>query len=407
MKTENGTLKGSGRSIASVDLHALIASMPDYLENFGGHKMAAGFSFDKTKYSFEQIKEKINQTIEEQTQNVDFNTIKIDADMELSPSDISLEIIDTIKKLEPFGSANPSPLFVMNKLTLTNHKMMGQQENHLRMYLTKDNSPILEAIKWNYPNFNIPHNTELNILFSLRENVFNDKKSIQIITSDIHSEYIKEEKTNSIKLLDHRMKKNIIPQVIEYIETTKKKTLIYLKNTTLIKKLNIPESIINKIFSENDNIEIAEQIMFFEPPCKKEDLNKIIKKISPQTIHFMNFNPVELSTSDFLIKLSGMLKYSLNNLNGELNLLKISKALKVDFETIDCAISLLQDVEMIDTEEKSENVIMLKNITAVELSKIKDNELYTELENNLQKINDFKNKYSNCTIKEIEELIEI
>ncbi len=400
-------IRCSCRSIQDVNIYEILSEHKDCFAGFGGHKMAAGFSFDKTKYSFEQIKEKINQTIDEQTQNVDFNTIKINADMELSPADISLELTETIKRLEPFGSANPSPLFVMNKLTLTNHKMMGQNENHLKMYLTKENSPIFEAIKWNTPKFNLPQNAELDILFSVRENVFNDKKSVQIITSDIHSEYLKEEKSKTIKLLDHRNKKNIIPQVMEYIETTKKNTLIYIKNTTLIKKLNIPESITEKIFSETDSIDNTEQIMFFEPPCKSEDLSKIIKQTNAQVIHFMNFNPVELSINDFLIKLSGMLKYSLNNLNGELDINRISRALNIDFDTMECAISLLQDVEMIDTEEKTENILVLKKINTIELSKIKENELYTELEINLKKINDFKNKYSNCTIKEIEELIEI
>ena len=399
-------IRCSCRSIQDVNIHNVLSEHKECFAGFGGHKMAAGFSFDKTKHSFEEIKERINQTINEQTQEVDFNAIKIEADMELSPSDITLEIIDTINKLEPFGSANPSPLFVMNKLTLTNHKMMGQQENHLKMYLTKDNSPIFEAIKWNYPNFNIPYNSELDILFSLRENVFNDKKSVQIITSDIHSEYIKE-KTSEIKLLDHRNKKNILPQVLEYIETTQKKTGIYLKNTTLINKLNIPENITNKIFSDSINIEQAEQIMFFEPPCNSADMCKIIKETNAQIVHLMNFNPVELSTNDFLIKLSGMLKYSLNNLNGELDLNRISRALNIDFETMDCAISLLQDVEMIETEEKTENILILKEINTIELSKIKENELYEELENNLKKINDFKNKYTNSSIKEMEALIEI
>ena len=102
-----------------------------------------------------------------------------------------------------------------------------------------------------------------------------------------------------------------------------------------------------------------------------------------------------------------MIKYSLNNLNGELDINRISRALNIDFDTMECAISLLQDVEMIETEEKTENILVLKKINTIELSKIKENELYTELEINLKKINNFKNKYSNCTIKEIEELIEI
>ena len=51
-------IRCSCRSIQNVNIHEILSNHKECFEGFGGHKMAAGFSFDKTKYSFEQIKEK-------------------------------------------------------------------------------------------------------------------------------------------------------------------------------------------------------------------------------------------------------------------------------------------------------------------------------------------------------------
>ena len=77
--------------------------------------MAAGFSFDENKITFEVFKKELNKTIEEHSQNINFKEIVIEADMELDVSDITVDTVNLIDKLQPFGAANPSPLFVLKK----------------------------------------------------------------------------------------------------------------------------------------------------------------------------------------------------------------------------------------------------------------------------------------------------
>ncbi|MCD7879557.1 MAG: single-stranded-DNA-specific exonuclease RecJ, partial [Candidatus Gastranaerophilales bacterium] len=208
-------IRCSCRSIEGINIHAVLSEHKDLFEGFGGHKMAAGFSFDENKIKFENFKKLLSKTIDDNSQNIDFSKITLNADMELSLEDINFENIEAIEKMQPFGTANPAPVFVMNDLKLNQYKFMGQNSNHLKLFLSKNDALILECIKWNCSDFSMPVNTALDIMFSMRLNIFNDKKSIQLILSDIRSEYLNVLNKNSeIKILDHRNKKDILNQVI-------------------------------------------------------------------------------------------------------------------------------------------------------------------------------------------------
>ncbi len=394
-------IRCSCRSINEVNIHTVLSQHKDLFEGFGGHKLAAGFSFDETKIKFDMFKSILNKTIDEFTQDVDFKVTTIDADMILEPKDLTIQNIEIINKLQPFGSANPSPLFVMNNLQLKNFKFMGQNNNHLRLIVSKDNENIT-CIKWNTPNFTLPENTQLDILFSPNLNTFNGETTVQLMLSDIHSDLLKEENSHSeLKVLDHRNKTNIIMQVLDFISSTKKKTAIYLENSSLKKQLNIPEELDNKIFSSNNIPSDIEQIMFFECPISQEIFNKIVSETNAQIIHLMNFQNTEINIDILITKLSGMLKYALSNINGHINLERAANALSVDIETLDCVLSLFENCGMIDLDKFSDEEYRISQLNPIEFSKIKQDDLFCVLEEQISNINEFRRFYLNANIEEI------
>lgn len=399
-------IRCSCRSIKDLNVHSILSEHKEKFEGFGGHKMAAGFSFDENKISFEVFKNELNKTIEEHSQNINFKEIVIEADMELDVSDITVDTVNLIDKLQPFGSANPSPLFVLKNATLNNFKMMGQNNNHLKMYISKNNSECFDCVKWNYPDFNLPINSELDILFSLKLNTFNNITNVQLMIEDIHSELLnKKENLSEIKILDHRNKKNILVQVIDFILSTKKSTAIYIENPTLIAQLKLPDEIKNKLFTIDNIPSNIEQLMFFDVPISKDNFIKIINDTNAKLIHLMNFNINELGTESFISKFSGMLKYSLSNLNGKIDTNRAAKALCVNEETVECALTLLEESEMIDLNKIDETTFKISYLHPVELSKIKQHELFFDLKENILNINAFRNFYLNTPIDEIKETI--
>lgn len=395
-------IKCSCRSIEGINIHSVLSEHKELFEGFGGHKMAAGFSFDETKITFEQFKNILNKTIEEVSQSVDYNCIKIYADMIIEPEDITLKNAELINKLEPFGAMNPEALFIGKDFELINYRFMGQENNHLKMTLSKNGSSQFECVMWNCPKFNLPLNSKIDLLFKMQINSYNGNVSVQLLAQDFHSEYTQKEKSE-IKILDHRNKKNIIIQVLDFISSTKKTTGIFLFNSLLKKQLNLTKDIDEKVFNLNSIPKNIEQLLFFDCPFNGSDFSKILKETDAKIIHLMNFNISEITTDLVISKLSGMIKYSMSNMNSIMDINRASMALNIDCETIDCAFTLLESCNMINFNKISEYEYEIISLTPVELSKIKNDEIYEELSERINNINKFRKFYLNSSVEEIKE----
>ncbi len=394
-------IRCSCRSINEVNVHSVLSQHKELFEGFGGHKLAAGFSFDESKINFETFKLLLNKTIDEFSQDVDFTSTIIEADMLLEPSDLTLENIEIINKLQPFGSANPSPLFVMKDLQNRGYKFMGQNNNHLRLIASKG-SDNFTCVKWNSADFSLPENASLDLLFSPNINVFNGETSIQLMVSDIHSDLLKTEKLSSdIKILDHRNKVNILPQVLDFISSTKKTTGIFINNQSLKSQLSLKDKLDDKIFSLSNIPSNIEQLMFFDCPSSKDEFIMVIKDTNAQIVHLMNFNVCEINIDNLISKLSGMLKYAISNLNGCINLSRASSALALNVEVLDILLSLFENCEMIDIDKSSDGEYFVSNLRPIELSKVKQDDLYFVLDDQIREINEFRSFYLNSSVNEI------
>lgn len=396
-------IRCSCRSIDGVNIHEILSQHKEYFEGFGGHKMAAGFSFDVNKISFEKFKSLLQTTIEEYTQNIDFSLSTLKADMEIIPEEITAQNIEIINKFQPFGAGNPPPLFVMKNVKINNYKQMGQNNNHLKLFVSKDNSCLFECVKWNTPEFNLPVNSYIDILFSLSINSYNGESNVQLLISDFKSEILNKKE---IKVLDHRNKKNILFQVLDFINSTKKTTAVFLGNSALIKELNLPENIKNKLFSSDNIPSNTEQIMFFDCPALKSDFNKIIKNADAKIVHLMNFDIPEINTDTIITKLSGMLKYAVSNLEGKVNLQRAANALCIDKETLETLLLLFENCNMIVVSKVNNDEISISSLKPIELSKIKQDELYCSVDERINDINEFRKFYLNSSIEGIKEIIQ-
>lgn len=127
-RTEQGLIKGSGRSIESYDMFASMTAVRDCFVRFGGHRMAAGLSMEEDKISVLQdlLEEKCELGREDL---VDV----IHVDMELPPGLWNIPMVEELRILEPCGTANPKPLFAARGIRLHSLRVMGKGRNVLRL----------------------------------------------------------------------------------------------------------------------------------------------------------------------------------------------------------------------------------------------------------------------------------
>ena len=176
--------KGSGRSVKGLNLAKTLQRCNDILAESGGHELAAGLTVRKDRIS--ELRKRLNAYAAEEFATQDLAP-EIEADLELDPRDLTTELVEEMSGLEPFGTANPVPAFVIRNLEIT--KVTGIKDGkHIKLFFTSSDGPIPEAIWFNRDEKKVefgPGDT-VDVLFQLSINEFRGNRSLQLVISDIH-----------------------------------------------------------------------------------------------------------------------------------------------------------------------------------------------------------------------------
>ncbi len=397
-----GLIRSSSRSIPEVHIRNVIADNSELFEYFGGHAQAAGLVFDPKKSSFEKVKAALNESIKTMLDGKNI-VPTIEADALIDSSEISVDLIEELKKLEPFAEGNKAPLFITKNLILNSFKTVGQKNNHLKIFCENKDGKPFECVFWNHGTLNIPEGKEFEIVFYPKLNTFNGVTTIQLDIQDIKSEFeIKEEKTE-LKLYDHRKKTNIFRQICDYLLTTKISTQIFAQNKNICDTLKQYKEIAEKLKSRK-NLTKCSQIMFFDYPASENIMHALLQKSDAKVFHFMNYNNQKIDAQELIKNISGMLKYVCNpqsGKNGEVNLCDISDFLAVSDEVTELCFDMLENLGMFEIIEKNAQNYKINFIHAIEFSKIKESDMYEELESELAKIYDYRQKLCTLPLEEI------
>ncbi len=126
---EGETSRGSARSVRGVNMVELLKAADDLLSRYGGHKMAAGLTFDSEQ--LEPLRERLHQATEPLLDGREMKVMKVDAVLDLD--DIDLRMHAALEKLGPHGVANPAPVFAARKVRVEDVRIIKDQ--HLKMQL--------------------------------------------------------------------------------------------------------------------------------------------------------------------------------------------------------------------------------------------------------------------------------
>ena len=177
-------LTGSARSVHDFDLYEAISKCSHLCEKFGGHKYAAGLSIKR-----ENLQEFINafEIAVSETITDDQLSPKIEIDMEIDINNVDDKLFRIIKQFSPFGPQNLSPFFVSRNVVDNGYgKQIGADKSHLRIN-AKTTSGSLAGIGFGMGEFfkSIKDYQEFDICYSINENEWNGRKSLQLMIRDL------------------------------------------------------------------------------------------------------------------------------------------------------------------------------------------------------------------------------
>ncbi len=183
----NGFATGSARSVQGYDLYQAIEACSDLLESFGGHMFAAGLTLKKEniKPFMERFEQYVNSTISE-----DQLVPRVFVDSELSFSEINEDFFNFLKKFQPFGPENMSPIFVSRKVYDSGSgRMVGSSGEHLKLDLCHESTgpKTFSAIAFSQSEHfeHIRAGKPFDICYSIEMNEFRGNRNLQLNIRDI------------------------------------------------------------------------------------------------------------------------------------------------------------------------------------------------------------------------------
>ncbi|MCC2126823.1 single-stranded-DNA-specific exonuclease RecJ [Hominiventricola filiformis] len=177
-RAEDG-VKGSGRSIETYSMFEEMSKCKELYTRYGGHPMAAGVSMPEEHV--ELFRRRLNELC---TLSKEDLTEVVHIDMALPFSCVSEQVVKELSLLEPFGKANTKPVFAARNVRVLESRVLGKNQNVLRMKLMDESGMTLEGIYFNNCMQEVIADLQkkptFHILYYPEINEFRGKRTLQL-----------------------------------------------------------------------------------------------------------------------------------------------------------------------------------------------------------------------------------
>lgn len=173
---EDGVAKGSGRSISGFHLLEALTECAPLLDRFGGHRYAAGVGLPDVRIN--EFCLAFETSAKKRLQGMDLRpTLAIDT--EVQPEQLVPGLVEELKRLEPFGSANPEPTLMLRNVAVIDKRIVGDSHLKLRLRAAK---VTFSAIAFRMGDREV--DAMLDVAFFPELNVWNGKTELQLRIKD-------------------------------------------------------------------------------------------------------------------------------------------------------------------------------------------------------------------------------
>jgi len=324
---EKNGLRGSARSIESVNIIQAIREQQNFLDHFGGHAMAAGVSLPAA--ALEKFRAGLHTSIQKQIGTESTENIFL-YDFELDFNQITPQYIDQFLTLRPFGAGNPSFLFFSKAVKVQKISKIGKSQQHVRLHLTNENGELIEVLWWRGDADSLP-NEEIDIIYTLNKSTYKgqDRAQIELVNFRASRKTINKNK----RVLDNL--------IIHDFRTT--------NQPILFPGENFPQAVIwyegiQKLHAQSfTRLTIGpckSLIVAFFPPGLNE-IRKVIQTCRPQQIILYPPQNDPLTLNELISAIGGMLKFAIQNNQGLIQSEKMAAAIGHRKKTIETALEYL------------------------------------------------------------------
>ena len=349
MNEKDGVLKGSARSIFDFNIYTAMNKISDLFLAFGGHTLAAGFSFDESNYK--EIEEFLHNEFEEFKQHNELKSSK-NIDIVTSLEDISYQLLNSLDALKPYGMDFEKPSILIENAMVLNKAYFGSEKQYLRLTIA-DEVGNLECISFKDVSAfdKVEKNDIIDLLCTLDKNNFNGRSKLQAHIIDIN---IKEFLFEDLRFMNYDISK--------------------IDNTSLkLSKYKDDKASNFYLYKDIDKLDADfEYIYLLDIPNSKGYLEKITN-LNPKKVFLICeekevLSDLYLIDKDRLIKLFNLI-LSTNNkqISVAQQLDKLLSVLKTNVDSLKIMIQIFKELELITFVNNT--IILNPNYKTVDLKK--------------------------------------
>lgn len=184
LAVENGTARGSARSIDGLALHEALTACTELLETHGGHAMAAGLSLKSG--NLDAFRRKMERHAGKTLQPEHFQP-RLDLDDEIPLGALTKAAVRELERLAPYGQGNPVPLLAVSRVKLgAEPRLMGKKNDHVSFYV-KDGPMSLKAVGFGMGGLHdaLCKAKSVSLAFTPQINAWNGYENVELMLKDV------------------------------------------------------------------------------------------------------------------------------------------------------------------------------------------------------------------------------
>ena len=349
MNEKDGVLKGSARSIFDFNIYVAMNKISDLFVAFGGHTLAAGFSFEQS--NFEKIEDFLDNEFEEFKKHNELKSSK-NIDIVTSLEDISYQLLTSLDVLKPYGMDFEKPSILIENAMVLNKAYFGSEKQYLRLTIA-DEVGNLECISFKDVSAfdKVEKNDIIDLLCTLDKNNFNGRSKLQAHIIDIN---IKEFLFEDLRFMNYDISK--------------------IDNTSLkLSKYKDDKASNFYLYKDIDKLDTDfEYIYLLDIPNSKDYLERITN-LNPKKVFLICeekeiLSDLYLIDKDRLIKLFNLVLSTKNKqINVAQQLDKLLSVLKTNVDSLKIMIQIFKELELITFVNNT--IILNPNYKTVDLKK--------------------------------------
>ncbi len=324
---DDGIGRGSARSVPGVDIHAAITAADELLLGHGGHPGAAGLSLLVEQVP--QFRRALSRAVDGIWDRSVAPGLMIDAYLPWSKP--SLDLVDALAALAPFGEGNPHVTLASQRLSLESARLIGRDQAHRILKVRNGDGLSREVIWWRGAEHDLPAGV-FDLAYQLKASDYRGERSLQIEYVDART--VEAPPTviaqRTIQVIDQRNTPDPWA-TLAGLQGEEKEPVVWAEGYPAADSPGL----------RRDQLAPASILVIWSPPPGPRELQAALERVSPDQVHLFGLTHPGLQPRQFMRRLGGMVKHALRRKGGVLQVAEVAAALGARSEAVRLGVRLL------------------------------------------------------------------